>query len=416
MMARLIALGTGLLAGVACAAMKTPETSSLFEKVTDPGSGCISYVLRPGCVGYHQQSWYFTQKSMTDDGRYLFFHAEPDERVTGQKRMRDTGLLRTLWVIDFAVDRIRPIRIYGMRVSSLDVRNNRLWFIREGWVAYHDLGGSPTNITPVCRIPETLSVPGKAISYYCSHLTFNADHTKLFLDTGFDDERPTAEYWQGLLNLKTGVYENWTKTDFCVNHGQICPADDTLGLAAWEGCWMKTVVKDGVKKLVSRPGSEVYPRLWLFRKGQKTMIPAKAVNYATHEHWAEDGKSFYWCSGKGIYSHDLATGKQTCCSPLPAAHADMTADNSYIVFDWAPDWYRGCAWQVCFYNRANGKHLYFHSNIPALCPRSSPSFLHPDPHPQFVCNGRYIVSTLNGSDGRMSVAVTPTAQLRARTE
>ena len=163
-MVRLIALGTGLFAGVACAAMKTPETSSLFEKFTDPGSGCVSYVLRPGCVGYHQQSWYFTQKSMTDDGRYLFFYAEPDERVTGQKRMRDTGLLRTLWVIDFAVDRIRPVRIYGMRVSSLDVRNNRLWFIREGWVAYHDLGGSPTNITPVCRIPETLSVPGKDIT------------------------------------------------------------------------------------------------------------------------------------------------------------------------------------------------------------------------------------------------------------
>lgn len=415
-MVRWLAFGVGLLSGVAGATVKTPESSALFEKFTDPGSGCVSYVLRPGCVGYHQQSWYFTQKSMTDDGRYLLFNAVPDERVMSLRSMRDSGPFRTHWIVDFAADKIRPLRIYGIRASSLDVRTGRLWFIKGSWVAYHDLGGDPTNITPVCRIPATLSVPGKTISYYCSHLTFNADHTKLFLDSGFNDEQSTSEYWQGVLNLETGVYENWTKTDFCVNHGQICPTDDTLGLAAWEGCWLKTVVENGVRKRVNRPSSEVYPRLWLFRKGQKTMIPAQAVNYATHEHWAEDGKSFYWCSSKGIYSHDLATGKQTCCSPLPAAHADMTADNRYLVFDWAPDWYRGCAWQVCFYNRTNGKHVYFHSDIPALNSKSSPSFLHPDPHPQFVRNGQYIVSTLNGADGRMSVAVTPTAQLRARTE
>ena len=59
----------------------TPETSPLFVRHVDDGSGVVSYVLRPGLVDHNQQSMYFTHKSMTDDGRFLVFWAAGDERL-----------------------------------------------------------------------------------------------------------------------------------------------------------------------------------------------------------------------------------------------------------------------------------------------------------------------------------------------
>ena len=63
--------------------LKTPETSRLFVRHVDPSSGVESWLLKPGVFSFHQQGCYFTQKSMTDDGRFIFFWAldpefEPD--------------------------------------------------------------------------------------------------------------------------------------------------------------------------------------------------------------------------------------------------------------------------------------------------------------------------------------------------
>ena len=61
------------------AAMRSPETSSLFRRHVDGGSGVVSYVLEPGRLAHNQQSVYFTAKSMTDDGRFLLFDVSDDE-------------------------------------------------------------------------------------------------------------------------------------------------------------------------------------------------------------------------------------------------------------------------------------------------------------------------------------------------
>ena len=52
--------------------MKTPETSRLFVKRTDPESGVDYYVLSERYAPY-QQGFYFVNNSMTADGRYLWF-------------------------------------------------------------------------------------------------------------------------------------------------------------------------------------------------------------------------------------------------------------------------------------------------------------------------------------------------------
>ena len=72
--------------------LKTPETSRLFVRHVDPASGVESWLLKPGVFSFHQQGCYFTQKSMSDDGRFLFFWAldpefEPDGKTKKKNRL-----------------------------------------------------------------------------------------------------------------------------------------------------------------------------------------------------------------------------------------------------------------------------------------------------------------------------------------
>ena len=75
---------------------------------------------------------------------------------------------------------------------------------------------------------------------------------------------------------------------------------------------------------------------------------------------------------------------------------------------------RGSGWETVFYNCATKRQVFIHSDRPpiAAIPNKKYSNLHPDPHPQFVMNGRYIVSSFNCDEPRrMTVSITPTHQL-----
>ena len=77
--------------------MKTPETSRLFEKRTDPKTGVEHYLLTHK-ITRHQQGFYFVNESMTEDGRYLWFYATVNPVYNGRARH--------LGYIDFLTDEI----------------------------------------------------------------------------------------------------------------------------------------------------------------------------------------------------------------------------------------------------------------------------------------------------------------------
>jgi hypothetical protein len=64
---------------------------------------------------------------------------------------------------------------------------------------------------------------------------------------------------------------------------------------------------------------------------------------------------------------------------------------------------------------ANSTSL-FYPKLAAYNTQENPGKLHPDPHPQFVCNDKYIISTVNLSNGHMDLSITPVAQLIGKTE
>ena len=392
--------------------MKTPETSKNFVKHVDKTTKIVSYFLKPGLMDDTQQSWYFTAKSMTDDGRFLLFWTCPNENKPQQ------GKKRTAYV-DFLTDTVQFIDI-PPQIPWLDVEQDKVYYIRRDpgpdRLCCRDLKADPDKEIVMANMPERFTRPGVKVSGYHTHLTLTQDRQKAFLDVRLTENGKSVNE-QGCLNFKTGQWEKWTEVDFCCNHGQICPTDDSLALCAWEGCWMKTVMSNGVPVKVSRPKDEPYPRVWLMRAdGRKQNILPEDFNYATHEHWQVDGKGIMWCCNNGLYGYNIAEDRQYCLMPFAAGHAAMTADNRYVTTDYpVAGWYRGCNWQVLFYDRESGKIVFPHYKNDRLCPNDGKWHNHPDPHPQFVCKDRYIISTVNQADGHMDLSVTPVEPLKSMT-
>lgn len=58
---------------------------------------------------------------------------------------------------------------------------------------------------------------------------------------------------------------------------------------------------------------------------------------------------------------------------------------------------------------SDGKHLFIRCSFPH--PNEDRSFYHYDPHPQFVLDDKYIVSTTTVINGEIDVAITPVEPL-----
>ena len=403
--------------------VKTPENSKLFVRHVDPHSGVVSYLLRPGLIEDSHKQLYFTSRSMTEDGRFLVVDCACNEysafgvyRPKAERKFSGCKLA----VIDLLTEKVYRLYDIPGQIPFLDVDNDELFYARFdsrdpdlNWLYKRELLKDPLKEVKVCRMPEELTKGARSVRYFC-HLTLSHDRTLAFLDSRVDDN-----HVQGVLNVRTGEYTKWydagPKNIF---HGQINPVRNDIALCCWECVpWTdsKGVVHDELVGWEKKHPGEPYPRLQLCEPGKLTMVPTQLTKYATHERWNEQGDGFYWCSG-GVYHHDLATGVQTKVSPK-GTHAFMSVDRKYVVSDCpVGGWWRGCAWQVYFHNRETDRGVYVFTYNEPLCPRENPSHLHPDPHPQFVCGDRYVISTVNHSDGHMDCAVTPVDQLVALTE
>ena len=375
-------------------ALKTPETSKLFRRHVDSQSGVVSFILETR-VAENQQSLYFTQKSMTEDGRFIVFDVSGGER----------GNQKSLALVDLLTDEVRPLEIRGS-IPFVDTDTAILYWFEPTGLYKMDLRAASRSPERLCEIPPQIKAAGANVQRLATHLTLSSDRRKAFLDAWVDDR-----FLQGMLDMQTGQFERWGEESVCVNHGQLNPVNDRLALCAHETRWTDTrKVEHRIENI-----DGVYPRLILVEPNDKRRIIPPVNNYATHEYWAADGKGFYYCShGEeyGVIYYDLASGKQERVAPVHAAHATMTRDRRYFTYDSnVGPWYRGCSWKVGFYNAETKKEIFLHSVWPAYNTAGNPSKLHPDPHPQFVCGDKYVICTINHGDGRMDLSITPVAPL-----
>ena len=412
------------------------EQSKLFEPFADPESGVVSYLLKPGLVAYHQQSLYYNAKSLTDDGRFLVFDICT---VTNEWADPKAGDKKEFAVIDFAQDKVIPLGREGgesHQIPFLDVQKDRLYYVNRATETFcrRDLLVDPLKEVPMCPMPKALLTLGHHVRGWFTHLSMSHDRTLAFLETrismndtkNLPPEQRKSRYIQGTLNVITGEWRQWTDTDFPGNHALIHPFRDDLAYLGW-GNFLAGYSKRRAAALKrGQPFTERFNLMhFVYPDGRIDVLPTEEINHATHQTWSESGAYLYWCSRDmkaqkwGVYAYDLDTKTQRCVAPVRAMHATITRDDRYITFDWPHvPMGRGSGWETAFYNCDTKRQVFIHSSRPAIADIANKQYsnLHPDPHPQFVMDGKYIVSTFNtDAPRRMTVSITPVAPLIERT-
>lgn len=400
--------------------------TDLFEKHTDSSSGIVSYLLKSGVGDWEcSQSTYFVNRCMTNDERFIFFFGSNKDFSSDADRHGMILDLRTRKIYSV------PNCHFGC-CPYLDPVEDKLYYghvydsKRKATFYRRDLLVDPAKDIKLADLPLSsiryTTVSGSPIKRLANHLTLTQDKKKVFLDMRLEDQ-----FVYGLLDLYTGAWEEWGNEEINLTHGELNPVRDDIALMAIDkhNKLDKTEVKI---QNVTVDGQEVYPRLQLVTKGtREVMIPDMTRDkeqypggYASHERWDESGEYVYWCSG-GICIRNVATDEFKKYTPTWASHCFFSKDREYVAYDdQSLDFYRGCRWRVAFYNIATDRMVYIHTMLPALATRTEMenstisnkmASLHPDPHPQFVCNDKYVISTAQRPDKTIRLSITPVDQL-----
>ncbi|MDD3586969.1 MAG: hypothetical protein PHQ75_07275 [Thermoguttaceae bacterium] len=373
--------------------LKTPETSRHFIKYVDSKSQVVSWRLKAGEVAMNQQTFYFVNPSMSNDGRYFWFYC--------MFTMTDS---KSLAVIDFLTDEIYHFpKTRGCGFSAMvDYETGNVWYVNKSEGLLCQSPDPTQKARLVAGVPKNF--PKGYLYQIACHLTWDPTHSKFFLDSRVDNK-----FFCGTLDIKTGKYTKWADMDFMFNHAQFNPVRGEPVFLCKE-FYVDSVTKEKIRIPTGKDG--VYERLWLLtsKDGFKRLTPYKN-KYATHEWWSASGDNLYYCCGFGVARYNLDTEKQDIVFPGKTTHAHSSSDDKYFVCDRSEGpWYRGCAWSVHFYNTVSKKEIPIVTLIPAYNAKENESKIHPDPHPQFVGSDRYIAATVN-IDGKTTVQLTPVKEL-----
>ncbi len=410
--------------------------TDLFEKYTDPSSGVVSYLLKAGTGGWEcSQSNYFNAVSMTDDERFIFCFGLNKNFAKNDDR---SGM-----ILDLKTRKVYSVpRTRFHSFPYLDPKEDKLYY---GYVHDNktkatfyrrDLLTDPSKDIKLVDLPQSLifsAGDGSPIKRLASHLTLTQDKSKVFLDMRINDD-----FVYGLLDLGTAAWEEWGRTDVNLTHGQLNPVRDDIALMAVDSY---TKLSTGEKVDIELDKDGLLPRLQLVKRGgfRETLkpdmtrqeknqdgTPMYPGGYASHETWDVTGEYVYWCSGgaciRNLENRDDFKKYDSSNGASWASHCIFSKGLDYITYDdQSLDFYRGCRWKVAFYNVSKRKMVYIYTLLPALVSReeyngnstvkTTMDTLHPDPHPQFVCNDKYIICTAQAPDKTLRLSITPVDQL-----
>ena len=393
-------------------ALFTPQTSKHFTEYVDPQSRMVSYVLTTPAAPV-QQNFYFVNACCEPSRRYLWFYcAYPP--APGH----------CVGVLDFETDEIHvfPETSTESIASCLvdDRTGNLYWGSSLGlFMRTPNPADAPVRIA---KLPEAAAARlGRSMG---THLTFSPDRRELAVDI----QTPNGTYGSfiGTVRLDDGVFTQWYRTEDGVpyNHAQFCPTDADTIMVAHEG---SVNIAAGRRMSPALTPEGIYPRIQLIHRDGSREMRRPLNNYATHEWWAADGKSIYYCSKNHIAQDRLGDheAESVCYIPIEGGngtwHAHCTRDERFFTVDgsWPSmglSWWRGCESTVRFYNRDTGRLCTILTRNPVAngWTPQDPCPYHIDPHPRFIWDDQWISFTSTVS-GRVSITLSPTDQLKDAT-
>ena len=365
-----------------------------FEEYVDPKSGVKSYILKER-VGFAQQHFYFTNTSLTPDGKYLWIRC-----------INPPALICNLAVV--SLDPENPfIRNFpgagysgdGNMPGLLPDTNSAVF--AEGKKVYKvDIEG---NIETLIELPSEFAkarIPNRVLT----HVSFSKDKKLIALDTFSGDKSNVA-----VGNIETGEVKTFFRTAGIYNHAMFSPTENGLML----------LDQDGWTDLYSDEHFVFLNRMWLLNVEKETfeaVIPDSWYAHGSkiaHDFWSYDGTLCYIDYDKGAYECDIKTGEHTHVWKRPVCHAHTNYDRSMWVADQTPYQWKDIPCRVIFYDRETNKELDIFSALPYpnIDFRNIDSCYHTDPHPAFSKNGEWIISTTTVRGGNVDVAITPVKPL-----
>ncbi len=378
--------------------MKTPETSKLFTRWRNPSNGVESLILS-GQIAPVQQSFYFTNRSISDDGRYLWLRC-------GFPPEGGMHAAQVLGVVDFEQDEMRVYHETQFSAASpaVDPVSGEVYWCNELdiWKRGAKAGDKAVLVN---RFPRELA-PARP-ERIATHLTFSADGKSLNIDTRFVDAKFRQHCFIGDMPLDGSPFRLWQRFEgWFYDHGLFSPTDPDVQMFAHE-YWQDHITE-------KFDGGRPYHRLWMIRRGgEAEPILREPISHSGHEWWDSDGKHIWYLHyGVGVKKVDLATREEQNLWPGELAHAYSDRNGRYLVADMMADpVVSDC--HVAFRNLETGKEVEI-VNRPPLA-RGLTQCTHLHPHPQFCKNDEYICYTSTVHD-RVDVALVRTEDLIARTQ
>ena len=365
-----------------------------FVRWTDPETGVPSYILAER-VAPHQQSFYFTNRSLSADGRYLWFYAAfppgPQKTLGVLSMDSQAPFVRHYPAAQFD-DASPMVALVG------DPRGPGCYLTMKNKVFFQPLEGEPQ---VVCTLDETW-INGRTLGHLATHLTLSADRRYFLLDGKIGNH-----WWVGLGDTQTGEVEVLKEFGRNYNHAQFSPVNPGLFSIA-QDWWI-----DGIS-------GERFPfdlRIWLMSINGNLFEPLRGGDYfghgtqACHEWWADDGTMCWTDYEQGVFEATVEdrTAVKVWQGPLCHSHCDPT--RRYYCADESPYKWAKQPCKVLFYDRTIGKEIAIASGLPQ--PPYPRNAYHIDPHPQFSADGQYVIYTTTVF-GKVDVALTRVEDVLAR--
>jgi len=373
--------------------MKTPETSRLFTRWKNPTSGIESLVLT-GRIAPVQQSFYFTNPSFTNDGRFLWVTCQFPP-PGGRHAVPVTG------IVDFEKDEMRvyhEVQQTSARPLVDELNGDIYWGQNlDVWKRGPHAGDQAVRVN---RFPKELAV-GR-MDRIATHFTFSADRRSLNIDARFVQADGSQIVYIGEMPLDGSPFKLWQKVEGrFYDHGLFSPTEPDVQMFAYE-YWQDHNPFDE---------STPYHRLWVIRCGEEARPILNApVSHSGHEWWDLDGKHIWYVHyGVGIKKVVVATGIETMMWPGVLSHGYSDQSGRYLVADTMDDpVISDC--HVIFRDTVTGRDVEMVNRPPLAENLTQCTHLHP--HPQFCMEDRYICYTTTVYD-RVDLALTPVSALIA---
>ena len=365
-----------------------------FEEYIDPKTGVKSYILTER-VGFAQQHFYFTNTSVTHDGKYLWIrYINPPALVCNLAVVSldpENPFIRSFPGAGYSGEGNMPGIMPGTHDAVIPIGKTVYKVSIDG------------EITPLISLPEEI-VKDRIPDVLLTHVSFSNDNKMIAFDTFVGDKT-----YLSVGYLETGEVKILTKMAGMFDHAMFCPTETSLML----------VDQDGWSDSYSGEHFVFQNRMWLLdAEGTRfeAVIPNSWFGHGSkicHDFWCFDGTLCYLDYEKGTYECDIKTGKHTHVWKRPVCHCHTNSDRSMWVADQTPYEWNDKPCRVIFYDRKTNKELDIFSAMPYpnMDFRYSSSCYHIDPHPAFTEDGEWIISTTTVRDGNVDVAITPVAPL-----